>query len=147
MIINLLLDEAYPLISAILAMVIAQSLKIIFISFREKSFRVSSLFSSGGMPSSHAAMVVGLSTAIGLTEGFFSNIFYVCAIFSFVVLYDATGVRHAAGKHASILNRLIADFIAKDKFQHAKLTEILGHSPREGCIGALVGIASATLLF
>lgn len=147
MIIELLLDEAYPLASAILAMVTAQSLKILFVSIREKSFRVSSLFSSGGMPSSHAAMVVGLSTAIGLTEGLFSNIFYVCVIFSFVVLYDATGVRHAAGTHASILNRLIADLIAKGEFEHGKLTEILGHSPLEVCVGAFIGIASAALLF
>jgi len=100
---------------------------------------------TGGMPSSHAASVAALSTSVGIQQGFGSVLFGVTMYFSLVVMYDAAGLRRAAGRQAAILNRLI-----DEHFKHAeegthRLMELLGHTPLEVLIGAILGVASAVI--
>ncbi len=94
------------------------------------------------MPSSHAATVAALSTSVGLNEGFRSTMFAVCLFFSLIVMYDAAGLRRAAGQHAAVLNRLIDEHF-QDQAETQRLMELLGHTPFEVLIGALLGVATA----
>ena len=97
---------------------------------------------TGGMPSSHAAGVMGLSTTVGQICGFNSIEFAIALGYAFIVMYDAAGVRRAAGKQAACLNRIIMD-VYKQELKEAggKLKELLGHTPLQVFIGALFGIA------
>ena len=94
---------------------------------------------TGGMPSSHSAVVTSLMTAVGLSEGFNSPLFAISFVFSFIVMYDAAGVRRAAGKQASILNQLINSKQVKVD-TNEKLKELLGHTPIQVFVGAIYGI-------
>ena len=96
---------------------------------------------TGGMPSSHAAGVMGLSTTVGLINGFNSVEFAIALGFAFIVMYDAAGVRRAAGKQAACLNRIIMD-VYKQELKEAggKLKELLGHTPLQVFMGAIFGI-------
>lgn len=97
---------------------------------------------TGGMPSSHAASVAALTTTVGLTEGPLSSLFGVTLFFSLIVMYDAAGLRRAAGQQARLLNRIVA--AQGDKSQNErKLFELLGHTPFEVLVGALLGIGAA----
>ena len=98
---------------------------------------------TGGMPSSHAASVAALSTSVGLEQGFGSLLFGVTLYFSLVVMYDAAGLRRAAGRHAILLNRLIEEHFKHPEEGAQKLMELLGHTPLEVLVGALFGMASA----
>ncbi len=95
------------------------------------------------MPSSHAAAVSALSTAVGMKEGFTSTLFGVTLYFSLVIMYDAAGLRRAAGRQAALLNRLIDEHFSHPEADTQRLMELLGHTPFEVAIGALVGIAAA----
>lgn len=99
---------------------------------------------TGGMPSSHAAGVMGLSTAVGLIRGYNSIEFAIALGYAFIVMYDAAGVRRAAGKQAACLNRIIMDIYKQDLAEAGgKLKELLGHTPLQVFVGALFGIAYA----
>ena len=100
---------------------------------------------TGGMPSSHSAVVTSLMTAVGLSEGFDSPIFAVSFVFSFIVMYDAAGVRLAAGKQAKILNQLINSNQVKVD-TNEKLKELLGHTPIQVFVGAIYGIVVGYLI-
>ena len=102
---------------------------------------------TGGMPSSHSAGVMGLSTAVGLIKGFNSIEFAIALGYAFIVMYDAAGVRRAAGKQAACLNKIIMDLYKQD-LQEAggKLKELLGHTPMQVFVGAIHGILYATLV-
>lgn len=98
------------------------------------------IFISGGMPSSHSSFVTCLSTLIGKEYGFNSGIFAVAAVFSCIIMYDASGVRQAVGKQATLLNQLIEDWHNKKVIQHEKMKELIGHTPKEVFLGAMLGI-------
>ena len=100
---------------------------------------------TGGMPSSHSAVVTSIMTAIGLSEGFSSPMFAISFVFSFIVMYDAAGVRRAAGKQAAILNQLIYSKQVKVD-TNEKLKELLGHTPIQVFVGALYGIIVGYLM-
>lgn len=100
---------------------------------------------TGGMPSSHSAAVAALSTAVGLQEGFTTTIFGVTLYFSLIVMYDAAGLRRAAGRQATVLNRLIERHFQHPEGDTQKLMELLGHTPFEVFIGASLGVFSALL--
>ena len=112
-----------------------------FVAHRHWNFR--RFFETGGMPSSHAAAVSALSAAVGLKEGFTSTLFGVTLYFSLVIMYDAAGLRRAAGQQAEILNRLIDEHFKDPGPETQRLMELLGHTPFEVAIGALTGIAAA----
>lgn len=124
---------------------IVQSVKVIIDLMKNKKLNVRRLWGSGGMPSSHSALMTSLSTTIAYAEGVDSPLFALAVIMSMVVMYDAAGVRRAAGKQARVLNQII-ESEGKDINIQEKLIELLGHTPVEVFAGALVGIAIASLL-
>lgn len=126
-----------PLWAAILAWAAAQGIKIILTLIVDKRFDASRIVGTGGMPSSHSSFTMALSFSIGKYYGFDSPLFAIALIFSFVTMYDAQGIRRAAGKQAEILNMLILEHKIPDV---DKLKELLGHTPLEVAAGALLGI-------
>ncbi|MDR2903816.1 MAG: divergent PAP2 family protein [Clostridiales bacterium] len=130
---------------ALLAFAIAQLIKVVVDLFRTKKINTSLLIGSGGMPSSHSAFVTAMTTAVGLQDGFDSALFAISAILSMVVMYDAAGVRRAAGRHAAIINTIIENVENSGLKLDKKLKELLGHSPIEVAAGAILGIAVAIL--
>jgi len=133
------------LLTSLGAWFVAQLLKFLntLIRFRKIDFR--KFISPGGMPSAHSALVACLSTEVGLLEGFNSTLFAICVVFSVIVMYDAAGVRHAAGKQAQVLNRLVEDFYKSHTISEKRLKELLGHTPVEVFFGMLLGICFALL--
>jgi acid phosphatase family membrane protein YuiD len=126
---------------ALLAWAIAQVLKVGLTSVRERRLNLRVLAETGGMPSSHAAIVMGLTSAIGRLNGVTSAPFAIALIFSIVVMYDAQGVRRAAGRQAAVLNRLVDDMFSLRQFKDDRLRELLGHTPFEVLVGAALGVA------
>lgn len=130
----------------ILAWFAAQAMKVVFTAIFDKRLDFSRLFGLGGMPSSHSSVVTSLATAIGITRGFYSTEFAIATILAFIVMTDATGVRRAAGKQAKVLNSIVQDMMAMGKSPTSeKLKELLGHTPFEVVIGALLGVLIALL--
>jgi acid phosphatase family membrane protein YuiD len=129
-----------------LAWLIAQSLKVIIDSARHKRLDIARLGSSGGMPSSHTAMVMSLTALLGSRRGIGSPEFAISAIFSAVVMYDATGVRRAVGRQARALNHILDDILTAQPFNEERLRELIGHTPVEVYAGAALGIGLALLL-
>ena len=98
------------------------------------------LFGAGGMPSSHSAIVTGLATLIGKYEGVDTRIFALALIVAFVVMYDACGVRRAAGKQAALLNKIVETPGLSGVQVSERLVEVLGHTPTQVVVGALIGV-------
>jgi acid phosphatase family membrane protein YuiD len=128
------------LLAPLIAWAIAQAAKVIYTSMRQRRLNLRVLAETGGMPSSHAAIVMGLTTAVGKYAGVTSAAFAIALIFSFVVMYDAAGLRRAAGRQAAILNRLVEDLVHMRGMQEQRLRELLGHTPFEVVVGAILGI-------
>jgi len=102
------------------------------------------MFDSGGMPSSHTALVVGLTTSIAYQFGLGSAYFPISLAFTLIVMYDAAGVRRHAGKQAEVLNRIVEDMFHGSTISNTKLKEVLGHSPLQVMCGAILGVAVGT---
>lgn len=134
------------LITCLTAWFIAQVIKLILTYCTSKKIDFTRLVGSGGMPSSHTAFVMALSTAIGKLYGWDSAFFAVAITFSFIVMYDAAGVRRAAGHQAKILNIIIEDLANNRPLGNEKLKELLGHTPKEVVAGAILGILMANLM-
>ncbi|GAA0099974.1 divergent PAP2 family protein [Paraclostridium bifermentans] len=109
----------------------------------QKKIQISRIFTSGGMPSSHSSFVTSLSTLVGMEYGFNSTEFAVVAVFSMIIMYDASGVRRAVGKQAVILNQIVDDLQHKKHIEQKKLKELVGHTPVEVFFGAILGIITA----
>ena len=125
----------------------AQLIKVFIylITHRKWNFKIFS--TTGGMPSSHSAGVIALSTSTGLIAGFDSIEFAIAIGFSIVVMYDAAGLRRAAGKTAATLNRLVRDISEHSNIQpYATLKELLGHTPFEVFCGAIYGVIIACFI-
>lgn len=119
----------------------AQVLKFIIFTIKARKINFKIFSTTGGMPSSHSAGVVGLSTTVGLLSGFDSIIFAVAASYALVTMYDAAGIRRNAGKTAACLNRMMEDFYKHDtSLMGERLKELLGHTPLEVIAGAFFGI-------
>jgi acid phosphatase family membrane protein YuiD len=131
------------LIGALLAWAIAQTVKLPIEYIRNRRWDWSLLLRAGGMPSSHSALVTAVAHGIGLTEGFTSPLFALGVAMSMIVIYDATGIRRQAGKHAEIINALVQDLIEGHALRQEQLREVLGHSPMEAFIGMVLGLAVA----
>lgn len=129
------------------AAIIAQVLKLFTFAFVDKKFNFKIFTTTGGMPSAHSAAVMGVTTTIGLLEGFTSSVFAVSIAFAMVTMYDAAGLRRAAGKTAACLNRMMDDFYNHDvQAIGGKLKELLGHTPFEVFVGAALGICYAFIM-
>ena len=134
------------LLAPLVAWSIAQAAKVIYSSVRHHRLNLRVLAETGGMPSSHSAIVMGLTASVGKHAGVSSAAFAIALIFSFVVMYDAAGLRRAAGRQAAILNRLVEDLVHMRGIQEQKLRELLGHTPFEVLVGAALGIAVGIVL-
>ena len=133
--------------TSVAAWIIAQTIKVALGVFREKRFNFRWFVGTGGMPSSHAAGVSALATSVGVTYGFDSAMFAVTLLFTLIVLFDAQGVRHSAGRQAEILNKMLDDIYWKKKLDEEELKEFLGHTPVEVLAGAVLGILVSLLLY
>jgi acid phosphatase family membrane protein YuiD len=143
--------RANPWVSiAGLSWLTAQVLKLVIEGIANKRLDLTRLIDTGGMPSSHTSLVTGLCTSIGLSEGWHSPLFAVCLVFSCIVVYDATNLRRNAGLQAQALNEIIPQLlhgkIVRENPNYKKLRELLGHSPLEVSMGALLGIVIALWL-
>lgn len=134
------------LITCFTAWFIAQLLKIILTFYSSKKLDLTRFVGSGGMPSSHTSFVMAMSTSLGKLYGWDSAIFALAICFSFIVMYDAAGVRRAAGHQAKILNIIIEDLAHNKPIANEKLKELLGHTPKEVLAGAVLGIVTANLM-
>ncbi len=130
---------------AVVAWLSAQILKTLFTFLRTKKFDPERLVGAGGMPSSHSALVCSLTVSVARVVGFASAEFAICFALSGIVMYDAMGVRRAAGEQAKVLNRLAQSDEEESTSQKA-LKERLGHTPLEVLGGALLGILVAVLM-
>ena len=135
------------LLAPAVAWTIAQAAKVILTSWKQRRLNLRVLAETGGMPSSHSAIVMALTAAVGKYSGLTSPEFAIALIFSVVVMYDAAGVRRAAGKQAAVLNRLVEDLTHMRGVQEQELRELLGHTPVEVLVGAVLGIGVALLPF
>lgn len=135
------------LIIPLCAWALAQILKTLIALFQGKGLDFRYLFSSGGMPSSHSVIVTALATTAGMVEGFDSAVFGISAILASIVLYDAAGVRQAVSKQAIVLNRIVREIRLREPLTkiEADLRELIGHTPFQVIVGALLGIIFAWL--
>lgn len=128
------------LISTLIAWFLAQALKVPVYFIRWRRWNWGLWFSTGGMPSSHSALVTSCATSVGLYDGFDSPTFAVAVAIAMVVVYDAAGIRRQAGFHAQRINLLINELLNGKPISEASLKEVLGHTPREVIGGIVFGI-------
>ncbi|ADV67589.1 divergent PAP2 family protein [Deinococcus maricopensis] len=135
--------------TAVLSSTLAQVVKVLLILLLERRWRPEKFLETGGMPSSHSAMVAALSTGIGITQGTESPLFAACVTFSLIVMYDATGVRHASGQQARLLNELVEELraVVREGFAPTPLRVLLGHTYLEVLVGTLLGILAGCVAF
>ncbi|HZR42233.1 MAG TPA: divergent PAP2 family protein [Ktedonobacteraceae bacterium] len=141
---NSLLDNRV-LLASFLAWAIAQVSKTILELFQHRKLVLSRLVSSGGMPSSHSALVTGLATATGRLVGVSSPLFAITVVLASIVMYDAAGVRRAVSIQARILNQMIDEAFQGSPMAEKRLRELIGHTPIQVFVGALLGICVGLL--
>ena len=122
-----------------------QTFKVIWDLVETKKFNFKRIMGAGGMPSSHSAVVTSIATLIGKSEGVDSPMFALSVVFAMVVMYDAAGVRRAAGKQARVLNKIVQTPGLSNLEVHEKLLEALGHTPLQVFVGALIGIVAGLI--
>ncbi len=135
------------LIVAIISMLAAQLIKFVITAISNKKIDMRILTSTGGMPSSHSALVMGLVVAIGFEKGLASIELAIAVVFAMIVMYDAAGIRRAAGKQAKILNKMMDQLDSGQDIREEQLKELLGHTPIEVVVGALLGVFIAVLFY
>ncbi|MBU4311095.1 MAG: divergent PAP2 family protein [Candidatus Omnitrophica bacterium] len=130
-----------------MAWLFAQTVKVTIGVIREKRFNFKWFVGAGGMPSSHAATVSALATAVGLTFGFSSPFFAIAFFFAFITMFDAQGVRRQSGQQAEILNKIIEDIYLNKGINQKRLIAFLGHTPIQVFAGAALGVLVALFCY
>lgn len=131
----------YVLLVALVACIAAQILKAIIELVRHRKLNLKVMVETGGMPSAHSALVTALACGVGQTIGWASPFFAATCVFAIIVMYDAAGVRQAAGKQARVLNQIIDElFQEKPEFKEDRLKELLGHTPFQVIAGSILGV-------
>lgn len=133
--------------AALIAWLLAQSIKMFARYLRTGRIDFAVLVSTGGMPSAHSAMACALATAVGLTSGFGHPLFALSLAFAGVVMFDAQSFRRAAGQQARLLNQIVDELFKEHHLSEQKLAELLGHTRIEVFAGMLTGVAVALALF
>jgi hypothetical protein len=128
--------------TALLATAVAQVLKVLLVVVTERRWAFERMLETGGMPSSHSAAVSALATSVGIVHGWDSPYFAIAAVFGFIVMYDATGIRRAAGMQAELINDLVKNLshMFDEGFKPNRLKTLLGHTYPQVLVGALLGI-------
>lgn len=144
-------DEIFTnriLLAALASWFAAQAFKVVFTYIIERRWKPERFFGLGGMPSSHSSVVCSVATAIGIQKGFYSAEFALAFVLACVVMTDAAGVRRAAGRQAALLNKLVQDLVVGDRegIHYERLKELLGHTPFQVVMGALLGVLLAVLI-
>jgi uncharacterized protein len=142
---NTLLDNRV-LVAAFVAWAVAQISKTIIDLFQQRKLVLSRLVSSGGMPSSHSALVTGLATATGRIAGVSSATFAIAVVLASIVMYDAAGVRRAVSIQARILNQMIDEAFQGSPMAEKRLRELIGHTPIQVIVGGMLGIGVGLLM-
>lgn len=137
--------QNHVLIAALVAWGTAQTIKVPLEYLRSHRWKWAMLFTTGGMPSSHSALIVAATHAIGLYQGFDNPLFALGVAITMIVTYDAAGVRRQAGIHAERINLLFDELLKGHIWSDEELREVLGHTPPEVAGGILWGIVVATL--
>ncbi|PIS29006.1 acid phosphatase [Candidatus Saganbacteria bacterium CG08_land_8_20_14_0_20_45_16] len=137
----------FTLIAVAVSWFLAQTLKVIIYRREEGCWNLLHFLEAGGMPSAHSATVTALTLSIGLSIGFDTALFTTCFVFALIVMYDATGVRRAAGKQAELLNKIVDDIYSTGKVRIEKLKELLGHDPIEVFAGASLAVFITLIVF
>ncbi len=136
----------YVLISAVLGWFFAQFFKIFTGLFNDHKFRIRMMFTNGGMPSSHSSTVLALCTACGIQEGVGSPFFAISAVLAIIVMNDAFGVRYETGEQAKVINRIVKElFSGKGEEVNTGLKELVGHTPFQVLVGAILGVLVAVV--
>jgi hypothetical protein len=138
--------QNHTLEAALLAWLIAQITKVVLVLWEEKRWDLTRMIGSGGMPSSHSALIVAMAISVGKYEGLGSTAFAIAASIAMVVMYDAANVRREAGRQAELLNRIVLDIYRDNHLDQEKLKELLGHTPVEVAAGALLGVLVGCLV-
>lgn len=141
----MLIFTNYVFIAGITAWGIAQLLKVPIEYLKTNRWNWSLLFRAGGMPSSHSALMTAIAHAVGLFNGFNTPLFALAAAVTIIVVYDATGIRRQAGKHAELINAIIDDLRSGHQLKSQELREVLGHTPMEAFTGVILGLMVAQL--
>jgi acid phosphatase family membrane protein YuiD len=128
------------------AMFGVQIFKFVRSWYRTRDWTFAILFGTGGMPSSHSALVTSLATAAGLRYGFDGAYFAIACVLALIVMYDARGVRQESGQHARIINRILREVMAGHSISEGELKELLGHNNVEVLVGAIVGVLYTLML-
>lgn len=142
-----------PFWSAIIANVIAQTIKPIITYLQTNEFNYKQAFASGGFPSSHTSTVTALALSVGINEGFNSTLFAVALAFALIVMYDAINVRYYAGKNIELTKKLIEDLAENNIFDSdnpiydEKLKIVLGHKKIEAVGGFILGCIVTLILY
>ena len=123
------------LIASAVAYLMTECIKIIILTCRHREFRWREFFKTGGMPSSHSAVVASLATAIGLLEGFGTATFAIAIILAAIVITDATHVRRAVGEQGEVIKKIIEHDAKLQKPYFSR-----GHKPMEALVGVILGI-------
>ncbi len=129
-----------------LAALAVQVWKFLWPLIFQRRFEPSQLWSAGGMPSSHSALVAALAASVGMHAGFGSPVFAASVVLAIVVMYDAAGIRQAASKQAQKINRIVEELLAGHPLSQEQLRELLGHTPLQVAVGGLIGVLAGWLL-
>ncbi len=132
--------------ATLLAWIVAQTAKVTLAVRQRHRFDVRWFLGTGGMPSAHSAGVAALATAVGLRVGFETAAFAVALIFALVTMFDAQGVRRAAGRQAIALNKIVDELYARGQVSEERVKELLGHTPVEVIVGAVLGLVVAVVV-
>ncbi len=127
------------LLATLVAWLVAQTIKVLLAVRRQKRFDFRWFLGTGGMPSAHSSGVAALATGAGLQLGFHTPGFAVAVIFALVTMFDAQGVRRAAGRQAVVLNKMIGEVYTSGHLKEEHLKELIGHTPIEVIVGAAIG--------
>ena len=138
----------FPELTALFfAVIVASLLKLPFNYLINREWNWSLVFGTGGMPSSHSALITSTTLAIGLFHGFDQPVFALAVAMSMIVIYDAGGVRRQAGIHAERINMIIKEIFEGRPVEQKDLKEMLGHTPVEVAGGVITGVMCALFLF
>jgi len=135
------------IIIALITYILNQILKLFVFFFTEKKWDVRRFIGAGGMPSTHSALSMCVAVTIGLSEGWNSPLFALAIVMAFIIMADAAGVRRETGEQAKVLNKIILEFFEERKIRDKHLKELIGHTPFEVIVGAMIGIMMAYLLY
>jgi acid phosphatase family membrane protein YuiD len=137
----------YVLITTLIAWILAQLLKLPADFVKSHKWHWSLFFSAGGMPSSHSALISSTTLGIGLFQGFGSPLFALALAIGMIVVYDATGIRQQAGKHAQKINQMMEALFQGHPISDTTLKEVLGHTPIEAVMGVVLGSTVALIVW